>query len=102
MTLAITRLDVANYLSVLIWIYTMLILVRILLSWVMMVWSLPEHAALRALVGFVEDVTEPYLQFWRRLIPPIKGGAGVIDVSPIIAMFALWLVGTVAVRLIAG
>lgn len=102
MSLAITRTDIADYVSVLIWIYTVLILVRILLSWVMMVWALPENAALRGAVGFVEDITEPYLQLWRRIIPPIRGGAGLIDVSPVIALFALWLIGTILVRLIAG
>jgi uncharacterized protein YggT (Ycf19 family) len=53
-------------------------------------------------VGFVEDVTEPYLQLWRKIIPPLRAGPGLIDVSVIIALFALWLGGTLVVNLIAG
>jgi YggT family protein len=99
MILAITRIDVANYVSALVWIYTILILIRILLTWVP---SLPENAALRSVVGFVEDVTEPYLRLWRRIIPPLRGGFGLIDISPIVALLALWLVGTLVASLIHG
>jgi YggT family protein len=99
MSLAITRVDVASYVSALIWIYSVLILIRILLTWVP---SLPENAALRAVVGFVEDVTEPYLALFRRLIPPLRGGPGLIDISPIIAIFVLVLIGSLVTSLIHG
>jgi YggT family protein len=99
MILAITRVDVANYFSALVWIYSVLILIRILLTWVP---SLPENTALRAVVGFVEDVTEPYLALFRRVIPPLRGGPGLIDVSPIIAIFALVLIGSLITNLIHG
>lgn len=99
MSLAITRVDVASYVSALVWIYSVLILIRILLTWVP---RMPENAALRTVVGFVEDVTEPYLALFRRLIPPLRGGPGLIDISPIIAIFALVLVGSLVTALIQG
>jgi uncharacterized protein YggT (Ycf19 family) len=99
MSLAITRVDVASYVNALVWIYSILILVRILLTWVP---NMPENAALRTFVGFVEDVTEPYLALFRRIIPPIRGGFGLIDVSPIIALIALTLVGSIVASLIHG
>jgi uncharacterized protein YggT (Ycf19 family) len=99
MSLAITRVDVASYVNALVWIYSILILVRILLTWVP---NMPENAALRTVVGFVEDVTEPYLALFRRIIPPIRGGIGLIDVSPIIALIALTLVGSIVAGLIHG
>jgi YggT family protein len=99
MSLAITRVDVASYVSALVWIYSVLILIRILLTWVP---RMPENAALRTVVGFVEDITEPYLALFRRLIPPLRGGPGLIDISPIIAIFALVLVGSLVTSLIAG
>lgn len=99
MSLAITRVDVASYVSALFWIYSVLILVRILLTWVP---RMPENAALRTVVGFVEDVTEPYLALFRRLIPPLRGGPGLIDISPIIAIIALVLVGSLVTSLIQG
>ena len=93
---AISRLDIAEYVDTLIWIYVILIFVKILLSWVPRV---PDNPLLRTAIGFVEDVTEPYLSIFRRLIPPIGGG---LDISPIVAVFALTLVGRIAVNLIAG
>jgi uncharacterized protein YggT (Ycf19 family) len=99
MSLAITRVDVASYVSALVWIYSVLILIRILLTWVP---SMPENAALRTVVGFVEDVTEPYLALFRRIIPPLRGGPGLIDISPIIAIFALVLIGSLVTSLIHG
>jgi YggT family protein len=99
MSLAITRIDVAAYVNTLLWIYTVLILIRILLTWVP---NLPENTALRAVVGFVEDVTEPYLALWRRIIPPLRGGFGLIDISPIVAIVVLGIVGGIVVNLIHG
>jgi len=60
-------------------VYFYMILVYVLMSWVP---SVRESA-----VGeFLGRLVEPYLQPFRRIIPPI---AGTIDVSPIIAAFAL-------------
>ena len=36
----------------------------------------------------IKTVTDPYLDLFRRLIPPI----GMIDISPIVALFALGLI----------
>lgn len=60
-------------------IYFYMILVYVLMSWV--------PSARESAVGeFLGKLVEPYLQPFRRIIPPI---AGTIDVSPIIAAFAL-------------
>lgn len=93
---AISRVDIAEYVDTLIWIYVILILIKILLSWVP---RIPDQPALRAVVRFIEDVTEPYLALFRRIIPPIGGG---LDISPILAVFVLSLVGRIVVNLIAG
>ena len=37
---------------------------------------------------FLEKITEPYLGFFRKFIPPL----GMIDISPIVAIFALNLI----------
>lgn len=97
--IALTRVQVADYVNTLFWIYTILILVRILLSWVP---SLPENPALRGVIRFVEDVTEPYLAIWRRIIPPLNVGGGGLDISPILAILVLNIGGTLIVRAIHG
>lgn len=93
---AITRVDVAEYLDALLWIYTILIIIRVLMSWLP---SIPENPVIRGILGFVEDVTEPYLAIWRRLIPPIGGG---LDISPIVAILVLSIGGGIVVNLVAG
>ncbi|MFY9469241.1 MAG: YggT family protein [Solirubrobacterales bacterium] len=96
---AITRVDIADYLSTLIWIYTILILVRILLTWIP---RIPYNPVLRSVIQFVEDVTNPYLNLFRRLIPPLNVGGGGLDLSPILAILTLSIVGGIIVNLIAG
>lgn len=95
MTFALTRTDIAEYVSTLIWVYTILILARILMTWIP---RMPYNPLLNSIVRFVEDVTDPYLALFRKFIPPI----GMIDISPIVAIFALGLVGNIVTAAIAG
>jgi YggT family protein len=71
--------------SVLIW----LVIIRCLLSFI-------PHNPYQPLIRFVYDVTEPIMAPFRRLIPPI----GMIDISPIVVVFALELVRRVMIELI--
>jgi uncharacterized protein YggT (Ycf19 family) len=50
------------------------------------------------LLGFLRDVCEPYLRIFRRFIPMI----GPLDISPIVALIVLSVVGGLVVRLIHG
>ena len=65
-------------------VYTMIIFVYVLMSWI------PVKR------GWIEDIDnalgklcDPYLNLFRKFIPPI---GGMIDISPIIAIIALQLV----------
>lgn len=61
------------------WIYFYMLIAYILLSWI------PN--ARESFVGeLLGKVTEPYLAPFRKLIPPI---GGMIDISPIVAIFVL-------------
>ena len=62
-------------------IYTGLILIRIIGSWFP---SFASHPIMR----FVAFYTDPYLNLFRRIIPPI---GGTLDLSPMLAFFALQL-----------
>ena len=57
---------------------------------------------LRAVVGFVEEVTDPYLNVFRRVIPPLGGGGFALDLSPMLAMILLYMVGELVVGAIRG
>ena len=97
--LAISRSTVADYVAALFIVYFILIFVRILLSWVP---RMPYNRTLRAAVGFVEEVTDPYLNVFRRVIPPLGGGGFALDLSPMLAMILLYIVGELVVGAIRG
>lgn len=95
---AITRGDVATYVSALIFVYTVLIIANIVLSWIQQFRPLPYNVPLRAVIGFVEESTEPYLRVFRSFIPRI----GPLDISPIFAILAISLIGGIVVQAIEG
>jgi len=96
--LAITRVEVASYVATLFTVYIALIIVRIVLSWIP---RMPYQPALRAVVGFVHDVTDPYLNLFRRIIPPVRLGPAALDLSPIVGILLLSIVRGIVVGLIA-
>ena len=97
--LAVTRDDVANYVGAVFLVYLILIFIRILLSWIP---RMPYYPWLRASVDFVHQVVDPYLNIFRRVIPPLGGGGFAIDISPILATLLLIIVGRIVVSLIHG
>jgi YggT family protein len=94
-----TRGVVADYVGALFLVYLILIIIRVLLTWIP---RLPYNRALRATVGFIEEVTDPYLNLFRRFLPPIGGGGFALDLSPILGIILLIIVQRVVVGLIAG
>jgi YggT family protein len=83
--------------STLIWIinavflvYELLILIRVILSWVNVS---PFHPLVRILYG----LTDPLLKPLQRIIPPI---GGVLDISPTVAIILLLIVHRVLISLL--
>jgi YggT family protein len=97
--LAITRGDVADYVNTLALVYIVLIFIRILLSWIP---RIPYNRYLAAFLKFVTDVTDPYLNLFRRFLPPVRMGPGALDLSPIVATLVLILVSSLVAGLIRG
>jgi YggT family protein len=91
---AIGRDEIADYVSALFLVYLVLIFIRVLLSWVP---RMPYNPALRAVVGFVEETTDPYLNLFRRVLPPLGGRGFALDLSPILAILLLLLVQGIVV-----
>ena len=68
-----------NFIDVFIGVYILVILLWVLASWFRLPYSL------NPVQRFLHDVVDPYLRIWRRIIPLV----GPIDLSPIVAIFAL-------------
>ena len=96
---AISRVDIAGYLQTLLYVYIVLIFIRILLTWLP---RIPYNPVLNAVLKFVQDVTDPFLNIFRRILPPLRMGPGAIDLSPMIATFVLIIVGGIVVNLVHG
>lgn len=97
--LAINRVDIANYLDTLLVVYFVLIFIRILLSWIP---RLPYSRWLDVVLNFVREVTDPYLNLFRRFVPMLRiGGAG-LDLSPMVAIIVLFLLGGLIVKAVHG
>ncbi|MDQ3588402.1 MAG: YggT family protein [Actinomycetota bacterium] len=97
--LAVDRGDVADYVITLTYVYVALIFVAVLMSFLPRV---PYNRYLDMFLTFVKDVTNPYLNFFRRFLPMVKLGPGALDLSPMIGTFVLIIVGPIIARLIRG
>jgi YggT family protein len=94
---AITRHDVADYLATLINVYVLLIIAYIVTTLIFSFGGrVPYNRWTNAILSFLRDVSEPYLRIFRRFIPPI----GPLDISPIVAILVLQLVGRIVVNAI--
>ena len=96
---AIDRVTVADFLAALVTVYSLLIFAYVLLS---LVFSfgvrVPYSRWSDAVLGFLRDVCEPYLRIFRRFIPMI----GPLDISPIVALLVLQIVGNIVVGAVHG
>jgi YggT family protein len=95
--LANAREDIASYVNALFLVYIILIFIRVLLSWVP---RMPYNPTLRAVVDFIHQVTDPYLNLFRRFLPPIGGRGMALDLSPILGIIVLLIAQGVVVGLI--
>lgn len=92
--LALNRGDVADYVQALFLVYFILIFANIVLSFVP---RMPYRPWLRAVVDFVTDTTNPYLNIFRRIMRPIGGGPLSIDLSPMLAIIVLFFLERIVV-----
>lgn len=81
-----------NFVQVFTLVYFLLIFAYILMSWIRMPYSIWMNRIQR----FLYDVVEPYLRIFRRFIPPL----GPLDISPIVAILALWIVSGLIIRIL--
>jgi YggT family protein len=97
--LAVDRGDVADYVITLTYVYVALIFVRVIMSFLPRV---PYNRGLNVALTFVQDVTDPYLNLFRRFLPLAKIGPGALDLSPMVGTFVLFIVGPLIAGLIRG
>jgi YggT family protein len=96
---AVTRGNIANYVSALFTVYIALIFIYILLNLLFSFgMRLPFSRWSEAIMNFLRDVSEPYLKLFRKIIPRV----GMFDFTPMIAIIVLYFARTIIVNAIAG
>jgi len=68
-------------------IYVLLILVRVVFSW----FPVSPHGTAAVVSGFLSFATDPVLRPLRKVLPPIRFGSALMDLSPIVAFFGITL-----------
>jgi YggT family protein len=95
MIIASARVEIANYLSTLIYVYTLLIILYIVTQLLFAFGVRPPYSRWSdAILTFLRDVCEPFLRIFRRIIPRI----GAFDFSPVVAIIVLELINNIVVQ----
>jgi uncharacterized protein YggT (Ycf19 family) len=91
------RANVADFLSALITVYVIVIIAWVVLSFLFSLdVRIPYSRWSNAVLNFLRDTANPWLSIFRRL--PLR--IGPIDLSPIVAIIALQLLGGILVNAI--
>lgn len=99
LALSTARVEIANFVAAVIDVYTLMIIAWIVVSLVLsMGVRIPYSRWSSAVISFLSEVSEPYLRIFRRLGLQI----GPLDLSPMVAIIVLQIVGGIVVNLIQG
>jgi YggT family protein len=95
MVIATARTEVADILSSIIYVYGIVIFAYIVVQWLFVAGIRPPYSrGSNAVLEFLRDTCEPYLNLFRRILPSMGG----LDLSPMIALIVLYLVNSVVVQ----
>jgi uncharacterized protein YggT (Ycf19 family) len=83
-----------TFVNVFVTVYTLVIFAYIITSWL----RLPYSPWLNRIQRFLYDVSEPYLRLFRRFLPPL----GPLDLSPMIGIIVLLILGQVVNRILSS
>lgn len=92
-----SRLDLATYVHAIFIVYFILIFANIVLSFIP---RMPFSLWSKAVIDFIHETTDPYLNIFRRIMRPIGGGPIAIDLSPMVAIFVLLFLDRIVLRAI--
>jgi YggT family protein len=83
---------VISILCVVLNIYTIILFIRVVVSWAYLFGFRPPYTGpVRTVLDLLEDVTEPVLKPLRAVIPPVRAGGMGLDLSMIVAFVILFV-----------
>jgi YggT family protein len=90
----LTRGDIASFVNALALVYIIMIFAYIVLNLL----PIPYNPWVARVREFLDQTVSPYLNLFRRFIPPI----GMFDLSPMLGLFLIYIARTVIVSAIQG
>jgi YggT family protein len=94
---ASARVEIAGYVQALVTVYTIIVVAWVVTQLVLSLGvRVPYNRFVHGVLDFLRDTADPYLRIFRRL--PLQ--IGPLDLSPIVAIFVLQIVGGIIVGLI--
>jgi YggT family protein len=81
-------MSIIKTIEVFFFVYECLLIIRIIMSYV-------RFTSYNPFFKFIYECTEPYVRFYRRVIPPV----GMFDFSPIVAFFILDIIRRLIINL---
>jgi YggT family protein len=94
---ASVRAEIADFLSALLTVYVIVIVAWIVVSFIFaMGVRMPYSRWSNAILDFLRDTANPWLSIFRRL--PLR--IGPLDLSPIVAIIVLQLVGGIVIEIV--
>lgn len=88
-----TTISISRLISLLFYFYYILIIIRIFLTWI------PNIDWEQQPFQWVRSITDPFLNIFRGIIPPI---GGMLDISPIVAILLLQILQGVVCGFLSG
>ncbi len=88
-----TTISISRLVSLLFYFYYILIIIRIFLTWI------PNIDWDQQPFQWVRSITDPFLNIFRGIIPPI---GGMLDISPIVAILLLQILQGVVCGFLSG
>jgi uncharacterized protein YggT (Ycf19 family) len=82
----VDKISFADYVNALFLVYFVMVLCNVLLSFVP---RIPYYPWLRAILDFITESTNPYINIFRRVTKPIGAGGMAFDIAPMLAIFVL-------------
>ena len=89
-----SRGDLANFVDALALVYIIMIFAYIVLSLL----PIPYNPVIARIREFLDQTVSPYLNLFRRFIPPV----GMFDLSPMLALIVLYIARALVVNAIEG
>ena len=82
--------EVRLFILIFVSIYSLALFAYVITTWIQLPYSL------NPVQRFLYEVCEPYLRLWRRILPSF----GPLDLSPMVAIFALVVFGQIVIQLL--